>query len=65
MEVLLNLKVTSEEFFDFLIKSIVLDVNENSKKEVSEKDIVRGFHYTKNMQNKVGKEARVKILIRK
>lgn len=64
MEVLLNLKVSSEEFFDFLIKSIVLDVNENSKKQVSEKDIVRGFYYTKNMQNKVGKEARVKILIR-
>ena len=64
IEVLLNLKVSSEEFFDFLIKSIVLDVNENSKKEVSEKDIVRGFYYTKNMQNKVGKEARVKILIR-
>ena len=32
MEVLLNLKVSSEEFFDFLIKSIVLDVNGNSKK---------------------------------
>ena len=64
MEVLLNLKVSSEEFFDFLIKSIVLDVNENSKKQVSEKDIVRGFYYTKNMQNKVGKKARVKILIR-
>ena len=64
MKVLLNLAVSEVEFFDFLLNSVVHDVNEHTNKNINEKDIVRGFHYTKNIKNKVGKEAKVKILIR-
>lgn len=64
MEVLLNLAVTSKEFFEFIIDSVVNDVNEKTNKNVSRKDIVRGFHYTKQIPNKVGKEAKVKVLVR-
>lgn len=64
MEILLNLAVTSKEFFEFIIDSVVNDVNEKTNKNVSRKDIVRGFHYTKQIPNKVGKEAKVKVLVR-
>lgn len=64
MEVLLNLAVTSKEFFEFIIDSVVNDVNDKTNKNVSRKDIVRGFHYTKQIPNKVGKEAKVKVLVR-
>lgn len=65
MDVLLNLDVSSEEFFNFLTLSVVKDVKESTNKNISQKDIVKGFHYTKQLANKLKREGSAKVIIRR
>ncbi len=51
MIVKMNMQVSSQDFYDYLIHSILLDVLKNEEKILEEQDIVEGFSYLKKIRN--------------
>ena len=58
-----TLKVSSEEFYNFILASVLKDVNENSDEEFELEDLVQGFTYSKNLQNKFGQDGNTVVRI--
>ena len=64
MEVNLILSVTKEEFFDFLTLSILNDIKESTGKSLKEQDIIKGLNFKKSLNSKLGREGKVKVIIK-
>ena len=63
MKIEKRLKVNSEEFYNFILASVLKDVNENSDEEFELQDLVEGFTYSKNLQNKFGQDGNTIVRI--
>ena len=63
MKIEKTLKVSSEEFYNFILASVLKDVNENSDEEFELEDLVEGFTYSKNLQNKFGQDGNTVVRI--
>lgn len=55
MKVRRTLKVNEQEFYDYLEKEIVSEINQYSQKNICATDIKKGVKYTKNMDDKHSK----------
>ena len=55
MEVTIDLNVSQEAFFDFLVTSIIQDIEQNTSTKILKADIKPGYSYAKKLKTKVGK----------
>ena len=63
MEIREKLRVTAEEFFSQMMVSVLYDIKSATGRDVKREQIHKGYHYTKKMKNKVGREGDVRIKI--
>lgn len=63
MEVTMDLKVSQETFFDFLVASIIQDIEQNTGKKITKADIKAGYSYDKKLKTKVGKMGSANVTI--
>lgn len=63
MEVKERLKVSPEEFFDFLYQSINMDIKESTGKTLKVSEIKEGMTYSKKMQTKLGQTGEAKVTL--
>ncbi len=63
MEINVELYATKEEFFDFLTRSILQDIQQSTKKELVKEQIVNNYSYRKKLKNKLGREGDVNVKI--
>lgn len=57
------LYVDAETFFDQLAREVLYDINVATNRTLREKQIKKGFSYTKKMKNKLGRQGEVKVII--
>lgn len=60
-----TLKVSKEEFFDFLYLSIINDIKQSTQRNISKNEITEGFEYKKKLANKMGRKGEVKVTLAK
>jgi len=63
MEIREKLRVTAEEFFSQMMVSVLYDIKSATGRDVKREQIHKGYHYTKKMKNKVGREGDVRITV--
>lgn len=63
MQVNEMLYVDAETFFDQLAREVIYDINVSTNKNLREKQIKKGYSYTKKMKNKIGRQGEVKVTI--
>ncbi|MDN6195546.1 MAG: DUF3284 domain-containing protein [Atopostipes suicloacalis] len=56
MEIEQELTVSSEEFFDFLYRSIKMDIKESTGKNLEVEEITEGMTYSKKIDTKIGRK---------
>lgn len=64
MNIRQRLNVSSEEFLNFIVMSVLNDARENFDDTLKLEDIVEGFSYTKRLVNKVGQKGNTTVRIK-
>lgn len=63
MKVTVTLNISQQEFFDYLIQSIMIDIFKNTDVFKCEEEIKKGIQYHKMIKNANGKEIPVQVEI--